>query len=371
MIPLARPSFGSEELKEVREVLKSGWVAGGGPESHELSSKIAKYTGARYAIALNNCTSALHLSLLSLGIKEGDEVLVADYTFPATALAVLYCGAKPIFVDIDRETYNMNPADLKKKISRRSKAIIPVHLFGQSADMKPITEISSKHNLEVIEDAACSFGAKYKSKMVGTIGNTGCFSFHARKNITMGEGGAVVTNNKNIAEKIDLLSNFGISSAYKRSKGSFFMPKFSEAGFNYKLSDINAAVGIVQIKKNKRFIRERRNLAEYYNEKLRDLDLIKPPIEAKDCYHVYQSYVVLVDKRVDTGRLINSLRESGVGCNIGSYSCHRQPLFKSKVKCPVSKELSMRTVALPMYNGLSLKQIDFIISKLEKTLKNW
>lgn len=177
----------------------------------ELEDKITEYLGVKYAIAVTNCTSALHLALLSIGIKKGDDVLVADFTFPATGHVVLYCGAKPIFVDVNFKTYNINLRLIEEKISDKIKVIIPVHTFGQPADMDAIMEIAEAHNLKVIEDAACALGARYKNECAGTIGDIGCFSFHARKGITTGEGGMVVTNNKNLAEKIRNLSVFGMT----------------------------------------------------------------------------------------------------------------------------------------------------------------
>jgi len=370
MIPLARPSLDSTEVREVSSVLDSRWLAGGGPKSQEFSKKLADYLGVEYVITVNSCTSALHLSLLSLGVKPGDEVLVGDYTFPSTAFAVLYCGAKPVFVDVEKETYNMSPVDLKRKISKRSKAVIPVHLFGQTADMSLILKLVGKNDLKVVEDAA--LGAKYKAKMAGTLGDVGCFSFHARKNVTTGEGGAVATNSRQVAEKVNLLSNFGISPAYDRSKKGFHSQKFTTLGFNYKLSDVNAAIGLAQLKKSNGFIKERRRLARYYCKRLLEAnltDLVEPPAEAEDCLHVYQSYVALVDKKVNLVKLINSLRKDGIECNIGSYSCHIQPVFKSKDRCPVSREISSRALALPMYNGLSFKEIDIIVSSLKRNIK--
>jgi dTDP-4-amino-4,6-dideoxygalactose transaminase len=206
-IPLLRPYFNSEELEEIQKVLDSGWVSQG-PKVKEFEEKIAEYLGVKYAIAVTNCTSALHLALLSLGIKKDDEVLVADFTFPATGHSVLYCGANPIFVDVDLKTYNLNPELIEEKISDKTKAIIPVHTFGQPAEMDAIMEIAEDHNLKVIEDAACALGAKYKNKFAGTIGDIGCLSFHARKGITTGEGGMAVTNNKDLADKIRNLSLF-------------------------------------------------------------------------------------------------------------------------------------------------------------------
>ena len=263
-IPLLRPYFDSEELEEIQKVLDSGWVSQG-PKVKEFEDRIAEYLGIKYAIAVTNCTSALHLALLGIGVKEGDEVLVADYTFPATGHAVLYCRAKPIFVDINSQTYNIDSALIEDKITDKTKAIIPVHTFGQPAEIDEIIELAEDHNLKVIEDAACALGAKYKDKYAGTLGDMGCFSFHARKGITTGEGGMVVTDNKNIAEKIRNLSVFGMTSAWDREKSTeFIIPEFTELGYNYKMSDITAAIGVAQLKKLDKIVERKRGENEFH-----------------------------------------------------------------------------------------------------------
>ena len=312
---------------------------------------------------VSNCTSALHLSLLCSDIGHGDEVLVPDYTFPSTALSVLYCGARPIFVDVERDTYNLDPVDLQAKITRRSKAVIPVHHFGLSADMDSILDIAYDKRLHVIEDAACSLGAMYKSKMTGTMGDYGCFSFHARKIITTGEGGAVVTSNKKSAEKIRSLLKFGMKAIQSESK--VFVPqKFFFRGYNFKMSDINASLGVVQLKKISAFIKERRSLAEYYNRKLKKLDGITLPVEKKYRKHIYQSYVIVVNRDLNRNSIIESLRKKGIDCTIGTYACSAQPVFKSKKRCQVAKGLYEHSIALPLYNGLSHREIDLVVSKL-------
>ena len=270
-IPLLKPYFDSEEIEEIQKVLDSGWVSQG-PKVKEFEDRIAEYLGVKYAIAVTNCTSALHLALLSIGVKEGDEVLVADYTFPATGHAVLYCRAKPIFVDIDLKTYNIHPESIEEKITERTKAIIPVHTFGQPAEMDEIMNIAEDYNLKVIEDTACALGAKYKNTYAGTIGDVGCFSFHARKGITTGEGGMVITDNKTLAAKIRNLSVFGMTSAWDREKSTgFIIPEFTEVGYNYKMSDITAAVGVAQLRKLDKIIERKRELAKYWDEKLREI----------------------------------------------------------------------------------------------------
>ena len=367
-IPLALPYFDEEEIEEIKEVLDSGWVSQG-PKTKEFEEAFAKYVGAKYAIAVTNCTAALHLSLLAIGVGKGDEVLVADFTYPATGHAVLYCGAKPIFVDVDPKTYNMNPNLIEEKITEKTKAIIPVHIFGQPADMEPIMEIAEDYGLRVIEDAACAHGAKYKNKFAGTIGDTGCFSFHARKGMTTGEGGMVVTNDRELADEIRSLSIYGITSTWDREKSEeFIIPKFVKLGFNYKMSDISAAVGIVQLRKLEKMIERRRELARYWDENLQNLELIEPPYCSEDVRHVYQSYVALVDKRINRNKLIERLRKEGIQTQIGTYACHVQPVYKSEQKCPNSLDIFNRSLALPIYYKLKEEDIDIVVAHLKAAL---
>ena len=368
-IPLTRPYFDSEELNEVGKVLDSGWVSQG-PKTKEFENKIAKYLGAKYAIAVTNCTAALHLSLLAIGIKKGDEVLVADFTFPATGHAVLYCNAKPVFIDVDPKTYNINPELIEEKINGETKAIIPVHTFGQPAEMDVIMEIAEDYELKIIEDAACALGAKYKNRYAGTIGDIGCFSFHARKGITTGEGGMVVTNDKNLAEKIRKLSVFGMVTAWERERNSdFVIPEFTEVGYNYKMSDITAAVGVAQLRKLDRIIERKRGVAKYWDEKLREIEFIEPPYVSENVKHVYQSYVTLADKHVNRDRLIEILLKKGVQTQIGTYASHVQPVYNSIDKCPNSLEIFNRSLALPMHYMLEEGDIDMAAARLRKTLE--
>ena len=368
-VPLLRPYFDSEELEEIKKVLDSGWVSQG-PKVKELEDEIAEYLGVKYAIAVTNCTSALHLALLSIGIKKGEAVLVADFTFPATGHAVLYCRAKPIFVDIDLKTYNINPESIEEKITERTKAIIPVHTFGQPAEMDKIMEIAKNHNLKVIEDAACALGAKYKDKYAGTIGDVGCFSFHARKGITTGEGGMVVTNDKNLADKIRNLSVFGMTSAWDREKSTkFIIPEFTELGYNYKMSDITAAVGVTQLQRLEKIIEKKRALAKYWDEKLQEIKFIEPPYVSENVKHIYQSYVALVDRHINRNKLIVTLVKRGIQTQIGTYASHIQPVYNSNQKCPNSLEILNRSLALPMYYMLREEDIDVAAAHLKKALE--
>lgn len=367
-IPLTRPYFDSDELTEINEVLDSGWVSQG-PKVKEFEDRFAKYLGIKYAVAVTNCTCALHLSLLGYGIKKGDEVLVSDFTHPATSHSVLFCGAKPIFVDVDTKTYNINPNLIEDKITENTKAIVPVHIFGQPVEMDPIMEIAEDYDLKVIEDAACAHGAIYKNRLAGTIGDAGCFSFHARKGMTTGEGGMIVTNNKELADEVRSLSTFGTVTAWSREgSDEFIIPSFVKLGYNYKMSDISAAVGIAQLRKLDRLIEKRRTLAKYWDEKLHELDFIEPPYCSRDVKHVYQSYVALVDKRINRNKLIEQTRRKGVQTQIGTYACHIQPVYDTKQSCPNSLDIFNRSLSLPIYYTLEKENIDVAIEKIKSVI---
>jgi dTDP-4-amino-4,6-dideoxygalactose transaminase len=367
-LPLSKPSFSFREIDEISKVLDSGWVSQG-PKSSEFEKAIIEYTGAKHAIAVSNCTSALHLALLSIGVKKGDEVIVADYTFPATGHTVMYCGANPIFADVDRLTYNIAVDKIESKITKRTKAIIPVHTFGQPADMGPIMEIAENRDLKVIEDAACALGAKYHGEFAGTMGDVGCYSFHARKGVTTGEGGMAVTNDKKLAERIRHLSVFGMKAAWDREKGAkHSVQSFTDMGFNYKMSDILAAVGVAQMKRLDGIIRRKQKLAKHWDSRLDEIDLIEKPFVAKDLRHVYQSYVTIVDKKVNRNRLISKLKAKGVQTQIGTYASHMQPVYKSKDACPVSLDLYRRSLALPLYYSLTYEEIDRAADMVEETI---
>ncbi len=367
-IPLMRPHFESEEIDGILEVLKSGWVSQG-LKSKEFETMASKYLGIEHSISVTNCTSALHLALLALDIGSGDEVMVADYTYPATSHSVLYCGAKPVFVDIKPDTYNIDPSAILKKITSRTKAIIPVHTFGQTADMDELLNIASQHDLKVVEDAACAFGARYKDKHAGTIGDIGCFSFHARKGLTTGEGGMIVTNNETLARKMRKLSVFGITAAWEREEtDEFFVPEFTEVGYNYKMSDITAAVGVAQLNRLDKHVQRKQELASYWDEKLDKIESIQSPITLPHNHHVYQSYVALLDRGINRNKVIQKLRKNGVQAQIGTYASHIQPVYKSQDKCPSSLDVFQRALALPFYYDLKEEEIDYSVEKLKTAI---
>lgn len=372
-IPVFKPYFDDDELQEIKKVLDSGWVAQG-PEVKKFEEDVTKYLGVKYAIAVTNGTSALHLALRGLNIDNDDSVLVADFTFPATGHAVLYCGASPIFVDVEYNTYNIDPTLLERNINSTTKAIIPVHTFGQCCKMDEILEVANKYNLKVIEDAACAFGAKYKNKFAGTIGDVGCFSFHARKGITTGEGGMVITNNKEVADKVRHLSVFGMATAWDRHKNEssssdFMIPEFTDVGYNYKMSDITAAVGIAQLRKIDLIIKRKQDRAKYYDELLKDVELITIPYVDNFVSHVYQSYIAIVDKSINRNMLITNLLKKGIQTRNGTYACHIQPVYDSYNKCPVSLDIFNRSLTLPLYVDLEWSDMRKIAQELKQSLK--
>ena len=371
MIPLFKPYLDDDELNEIKSVLDSRWLTQG-PKVKEFEKMISEKLGIKHVIACSSCTTALHLALASVDVQCGHEVLVADYTFPATGHAVMHCQAEPVFVDIDIQTYNLDLKDAKTKLTKFTKAIIPVHTFGQSAEMDEIIEFAKDNNIYVIEDAACAFGSKYKGQMVGTIGDIGCFSFHATKGITAGEGGCVVTNNDKIADRIRSLFTFGSQkhASWEREKNNnFIIPTFTSAGFNYKMSDIAAACGVAQMRKLDRIITKKRELAKYWDNKLENIPYITAPYVRSYNYHNYQGYCTLVDNCIDRNSVIQSLKNKGIGSQIGTYSSFIQPAYGSYYECPVSLDIYNRALRLPLYYDLTIDEIDIVVSELKKILE--
>jgi len=370
MISLSKPWFDEAEIDAVKEVLQSGWVAGQGPAGMRLSEEIAAYTGVKYAVPVNNCTAGLHLALIALGIKSGDEVIVSDFTFPATGHSVMYCGATPRFVDVKLDTYNINPALIEQKISDKTKAIIVVHALGQMAEMDAITEIARKNKLLIIEDAACALGATYNGLGAGQYGDITAFSFHARKNVTSGEGGIVVSKNEAYAEKMKALSCFGMESAFSR-QNEFSVPVFADLGYNYKLSDINAAIALVQLKKYDKVLEHRLKLVSLYNDLLAEKQEFALPVIARNATSVYQTYAIVLNDSINRNRVIHKMRENGVQTQIGTYSSFIQPVYKNTAdKCPVSLSLFEHSLALPLFHEMTESQVETVVDTLLKIIEN-
>jgi len=372
-VPLSRLWIDKNELIEVKKVLETGWLTKG-PKNLELEKMVSEYLGVKHVVCTSSCTTALHLAIASLGIitKQGeeDEILVADYTYPATGHAVKYCGLKPVFVDIDKKTYNMDYKDLKKKINKkRTRAIIVVHTFGQSADMEKIMKIANKKNIPVIEDAACALGSKFKGQYCGTIGKIGCFSMHATKGVATGEGGLLVTNDDDIAIRARSLGSFGLNTWNREISKEFNIPVFENIGFNYKMSDLSAAVGIAQFKKLGKIIKKKNALARYWNKRLKEIDYIEAPYirKGKGNIHNYQGYSCLVSPVVNRNKLIQVLKDYGIQCQIGTYCSYIQPCYNNEEdECFNSLDVYNRSIRLPMFYKLKRSDIDYVIDILKE-----
>lgn len=326
MIRLAKPFIPDEAFQEIRAVLTSGQLIQG-PQVQGFESLLAEYLGVSQAVLVSSGTAALHLSLAALGIHEGDEVIVPAFTFPATANVVELLGATPVLVDIALEDFCIDPKLIEEKIGQRTRAILPVHEFGQAADLARILEVSRRSQLPVVEDAACAIGAEYAGKKAGTWGEIGCFSFHPRKTITTGEGGAVVTENPEIAGRIRSLRNHGIRTIDGRLD-------FDNAGFNYRMTDLQAALGKSQMPYLHRMIEKRRGIAKAYEKGLAHLRWIETPRAMKDRLHSFQTYHVLVSEEVERFHLMEFLKRRQIETNIGAHALHCLSYFKERYGVP-------------------------------------
>lgn len=354
MIPMARPQIGEEELAAVTEVLYSGVLAQG-PRVQAFEEAFAQFLGVKYAIATSSGTTALHIALLAHGVGPGDEVIVPPFSFIATANSVLYVGARPVFVDIDPQTFNINPEQIEAAITPRTKAIMPVHLYGLPSDMEPIVAIAEKYGLVLIEDACQSHGAEYKGRKVGSFG-TGVFSFYPTKNITSGEGGMITTNDPVIAEKCRMIRNHGMRRRYYHE----------ELGFNFRMTDVHAAIGLAQLSKLETFNAARRANARYLSEHLRGVVTPRVP---PDRTHVFHQYTV----RVPNGKrdpLRAYLAERGIGSEIYyPVPIHRQEVYVRlgyHLSLPEAERAAAEVLSLPVHPGLTRADLEMIVAAVNE-----
>ena len=356
-VPLAKPYFDDCELNRVRKVLESGCTAGTCPEVQEYEDRFAETVDADHGIACSSCTAALHVSLLALGIGPGDEVIVPDFTFPATGFAPIYCGATPVLADVDRQTFAIDPSDVERKITKRTKAIVPVYPFGMPPERNEIIDIARDHDLLTVGDAACALGAKHRWRRAGNIFDVECFSTYAIKVISTGEGGMIATSNEEIAEKVRSLVDFGKTH-----------PKvtFDKLGFNYRLSAIQAAIGICQLEKLDSFIDDRERSVMYYSRIMEDIDWLKMQYKPPECRSSLQRLVFVNKSDTPTSEIIEQLRSMGVEAAIGTYSLCCQPYFRKYTPCPTSADLFDRTISLPLYYKMPIEEIDYVVDCLKK-----
>jgi len=373
-IPYCQPWIGDEEIKEVTDTLKSGWLSMG-PKTIEFERLLAEYTGAEYAVAVNSCTAALHLSLLALGIKEGDEVITTPFTFTSTGNTIIHTGATPVFVDIERDTYNIDPGKVEEAITRKTRAILPVHYAGHPCEMREIKRIAREHNLYVVEDAAHALGSEYEGVKIGALSESTCFSFYPTKSITTGEGGAITTNDERIAEKARILRLHGISEdAWRRysSTGSWYY-EVEDCGWKYNLSDLQAAIGIHQIRRLDEFIKIRREYAKIYSEELEDIGGIITPREKPNVRHSYHIYPILLTE-FDRDKFIEKMRDKGIACSVHFIPLHLHPFYRREFGLrrgmfPNAEWVYEREVSLPLYPKMTEQEIWHVINCIKSMLR--
>lgn len=381
-IPIARTSLTDDEIKSVFEPLSNGWLVQG-PQVEAFQKKWSTFTGAKNSIAVTSCTSALHLSLAALGFGPGDEAIVPAFTWISTANVVEHLGGKVVFCDIDLETFNLDPNQIEEKITPSTKAILPVHLFGLSADMDKINNIATQHNLWVVEDAACGFGSLYKGKHVGNFGDTGCFSFHPRKAITTGEGGMVTTANDKLKEKIQRLRDHGAEiSDLQRHLGSkpYLLANHPDAGYNQRMTDIQGALGSKQMDRANEIVNERREIALKYNAAFEKADWLRLPVEPNGYRHGYQSYPCLFkpedifkDKILDVNKQRNiwmeELQDKGISTRPATHAVHMLGFYAKKYNLepedfPNSRIANDCSISFPLFHGMTKDEQNYVIEKV-------
>jgi dTDP-4-amino-4,6-dideoxygalactose transaminase len=368
-IPLVQASLGELELEAVAEVFASGWHAGQGPKGKALEAELLRRYGAGGAVALNNCGSALHLALLALGVGPGDEVIVADYTFPAPAHAVRYVGADPVFADVRADTGTIDPAAVAELIGPRTVGVIAVDTVGLPADYAELEAITGRRGLFLIEDAACAVGATYQGRPAGALASVACLSFHGRKGITCGEGGALLTADPALAADARLRSSFGIASIFDQAQVvGLPISQFTEIGYNYKLADINAAIILAQFGRIDELLERRDAVAAWYAELFADEELVTVPYVPQDRTHAWQSYLLTLDPTVDRAAVATYLRARGIGCGHGTWAGHLQPVYNAQQKCPVSADLFDRHLAIPIHAELTTSQAERVAQTLRAAL---
>ena len=379
-IPITKPLFGEEELRAVQKPLESGWVVQG-PFVAEFEQKFSAYTGASHSVATSSCSTALQIAMVALGVGQGDEVIVPGFTWVATANVVAERGGVPVFCDVDLATYNLDVSQLESLVTERTVGIVPVHLFGLSADLDPVLALARRHGLWVVEDAACSLGGWYHDRHTGTFGDYGAFSFHPRKSITTGEGGMLTTARDDLAALARSLRDHGASkSDYQRhtESGAFLLSDYARIGFNYRLTDIQGALGSAQMDRLETILAGRRRVAARYDEALADLDWLRRPAVPDGCVHGYQAYVCLYAPEEPTlgrvaelharrNRLMEELEREGIATRQGTHAAVLAGQFRARPEeFPNSVAADRLTLALPLFPQLTEDEQEHVVDVLRR-----
>jgi len=376
-LPFCLPDIGGDEIEEVVQVLRSGWITTG-PRTQEFERRFAEYVGARHAIAVSSCTAALHIALAAIGIGPGDEVITSPLTFCSTANVIIHLGGTPVFADIG-EDYNVDPAEIQRRITPRTKAIIPVHYSGQPCRMDEILACAQEHDLQVIEDAAHAVGAKYRGRMVGTLGDVTAFSFYAIKNMTTGEGGMITTDHDRLAEGMRPLSLHGISrDAWNRytREGSWYYEVVS-AGFKCNMTDVQAAIGLHQLARLNRFLEARRRYAALYDEAFAEIPEILTPIVNSEVCHAWHLYVIQLDLErltIDRAQFIEALCAENIGTSVHFIPVHLHPYYRETFgfkpgDYPKAERVYERIISLPLYPRMTQKDVQDVIDAVTRIVR--
>lgn len=373
VIQIAVPTTGDEEWQALREPLNSGWITQG-PKVTAFENRFAEIHGSSHALAVTSCTTALHLILAGLGIGPGDEVIVPAFTWVSTANVILYCGATPVFVDVEADTHNISVSEVAKAVTSKTKAVMAVHLFGLCADIDGLRSVLPAH-VKIIEDAACAAGASYKGQMAGTLGDAAAFSFHPRKSITTGEGGMVTTNDAALGEVMNKLRNHGAEiSEEQRHHGPrpYILPEFNFLGYNYRMTDLQGAVGVVQIEKLQTLIAERQKWARYYVQALEEIDWLSMPVGAGEMHHALQAFVTRIhpDKApMSRNDIMDKLMSFGIATRPGTHAVHMLGYYQKSFgfhedDFPNAKLSDTQSMAIPLHNKMNQEDFDHVIAAI-------
>jgi len=371
-IPISKPYLGKEEADAAHRTILSGWVTQG-PKVAEFEQNFCDYVGAKYAVAVSNCTTALHLSMIVAGIKEGDEVICPSMSYIATANCIMYVGAKPVFAEVNDE-YNLDIEDVKKRITTKTKAILLVHQIGMPADIDAFQLLCEEKKIILIEDAACAIGSEYKGQKIGSHSDLVCFSFHPRKVITTGDGGMITTSRKDFNDRLKLLRQHAMSvnDRVRHESNKIIFEDHLEVGYNYRMTDIQASVGIEQLKKLDYIVEERRKIAKQYIKAFKNIDCIRLPLEIEGYKSNYQSFSIYLEKncKIKRNDLMQKLLAIGIASRRGIMTAHQESAYLDRNKfLPVSENLKANSLIIPLYNQMTQEQVSYVINNLIKLIR--